>query len=264
VQPLILKTKYAFHLLLAFLKPDVVLDIGSMDGADSKRFSRLVPRAKIVAFEGNPYNYRAMMADEELGKQSIRIEHCLVSDSPGETRFFIQVPEEQEKGFNRGRSSTLERSLEGARTEEVILDAIRVDEFLGGEFPAAPTVAAWVDVEGNTYGVMQSMAGSADRIKLLHVEVETKEIWPGQKLESDVLSLAADLGFILIARGDGAEQRDLILANKNWYAMNKDSVGRILATSRLIGPTASRVVETRCWQRFAAPALGWFFMGHDR
>ena len=66
MQPIILKTKYAFHLLLAFLKPDVVLDVGSMDGADSKRFAKLVPGASIVAFEGNPYNYRAMIADDDL------------------------------------------------------------------------------------------------------------------------------------------------------------------------------------------------------
>ena len=63
MQPVILKTKYAFHLLAAFLKPEVILDIGSMDGADSKRFARVVPKARIVAFEGNPYNYQAMCAD---------------------------------------------------------------------------------------------------------------------------------------------------------------------------------------------------------
>ncbi len=111
VQPLILKTKYAFHLLLAYMKPDVVLDVGSMDGADSKRFSKLVPAANVVAFEGNPYNYRAMMADEDLGKQSIRIENRLVSEAPGKARFYVQIPEAGEGRFNRGRSSTLPRSL---------------------------------------------------------------------------------------------------------------------------------------------------------
>jgi len=36
VHPVLLKAKYAFHLLIAFLKPEVILDIGSMDGADSR------------------------------------------------------------------------------------------------------------------------------------------------------------------------------------------------------------------------------------
>ncbi len=255
MQPVILKTKYAFHLLLAFLKPDVVLDVGSMDGADSRRFSKLVPQAGIVAFEGNPYNYRAMLADDDLQHSSIRVENCIVSDVPGEARFFVQVPESDDKPFNRGRSSTRERSLDGARTEEVVLDSVRVDEFLAREFPTASTIAAWVDVEGNTHGVMQSMVGCAERVKLLHVEVETQEIWPGQKLESDVLALSAELDFVVIARGEDAVQRDLILVNRDWYAANKGSVDRILEIARMIGPTASRVVETRCWQRFVAPAV---------
>mgnify|MGYP007059420915 CR=1 FL=1 len=43
-EPPVLKTKYAFHALAWLLEPDVVLDIGSMDGADSKRFRQ--PPAK--------------------------------------------------------------------------------------------------------------------------------------------------------------------------------------------------------------------------
>jgi len=259
VQPEILKTKYAFHLLLAYMKPDVILDVGSMDGSDSKRFAKLVPAANVVAFEGNPYNYRAMSADGDLKRLSIRVENRLVSEAPGKARFYVQVPEAGEGRFNRGRSSTLQRSLNDAHTEEVVVDAVRMDGYLDIEFPAASTVAAWVDVEGNTHGVMQGMAGCAGRVKLLHVEVETQEIWPGQKLEPEVLSLSAELGFVLIARGEDAVQRDLILVERDWYETHKRAVGLILAVARRIGPTASRVVETRCWQRFLAPAAGRLF-----
>ncbi len=259
LQPAILKTKYAFHLLAAFLKPDVVLDIGSMDGADSKRFARLLPLAHIVAFEGNPYNYRAMCADQDLEIKSIRLENCLVSDSPGESRFFVQRPTGSNSDFNRGTSSTLQRSLNGARTEEVVLHAVRVDEFLNNEYPSASSVVAWVDVEGHSYGVLKGMEDAVDRIKLIHVEVETKEIWPGQRLEHDVLALAGDLGFVTLARGRGDVQRDVILINQSWYAANERSIRKILAVSRSIGPTASRIIETRWWQRFAGPAVARLF-----
>lgn len=250
MQPQVLKTKYAFHLLAAYLKPDVILDIGSMDGADSKRFAKLVPAARIVAFEGNPYNYRTMCADEEISMASIRVENRLVSDVPGESRFFVQRPDAADSGFNRGTSSALIRSLEGAHTEEVVLDAVRVDDFLDSEYPSASKVAAWVDVEGFSYGVLGSMRGGAGRIKLLHVEVETTEIWPGQKLESDVVALAKDMGFVMLARGSGDVQRDVILANERWYADHRRSVQKILTLARLFGPTASRIIETRWWQKF--------------
>jgi len=248
VQPQVLKTNYAFHLLAAYLKPEVILDIGSMDGADSKRFAKLVPAASIVAFEGNPYNYRAMCADEQIANASIRVENCLVSNEPGESRFFVQRPECDIATFNRGTSSTLERLLEGARMEEVTLNAVRVDAFLDNEYPSASRVAAWVDVEGFSYGVLQSMTGAADRIKLLHVEVEAEEAWPGQKLEADVMALARRMGFDMVARGSGDLQRDVIFVKEDWYAANHKSLLNILGLSRLIGPTASRIVETGCWQ----------------
>ena len=152
MRPVLLKAKYAFHLLVAFLKPEVILDIGSMDGADSKRFARLVPGAQIVAFEGNPYNYRAMCADAELSKASVRVEHRLVSDVAGETRFFVQRPLDDGTDFNRGTSSTFVRSLEDARAEEVVVDTVRVDDFLDKEYPSASSVAAWIDVEGFLMG----------------------------------------------------------------------------------------------------------------
>lgn len=256
MQPVILKTKYAFHLLAAFLKPEVILDIGSMDGADSKRFARVVPKARIVAFEGNPYNYQAMCADEELKNRSIQVEHRLVSDKQGETRFFVQRPEGPDSDFNRGTSSLLQRSMDGAHLEEVVLDAVRVDDYLDSHYPAASRVAAWVDVEGNSYAVLRSMESAADRIKLIHLEVETREIWPEQKIEHEVIALAESMGFVVLARGNGDVQRDLILANSSWYQENIQLVRRILGVAGSIGPMASRIVETRCWRGFAGPVLG--------
>jgi FkbM family methyltransferase len=259
LQPTILKTKYAFHLLAAFLRPEVVLDIGSMDGADSKRFARILPQAQIVAFEGNPYNYRAMCADEELNQRLIRLENCLVSDSTGASRLFVQRPTGDDAGFNRGTSSTLQRTLEGASLEEVALDAVRVDGFLDKEYPSVASVAAWVDVEGHSHGVIKGMERAVDRVKLIHVEVETKEIWPGQKLENEVLALARDFGFVRVACGRGDVQRDVILVNESWYAANKRSIQYILAVSRWIGPTVSRIIERRWWQRLVGPAVGRLF-----
>ena len=148
----------------------------------------------------------------------------------------------------------LERSLEGAQTEEVTLAAVRLDHYLRDEFPEAASAAAWVDVEGNTHSVMQSMTACANRIKLLHVEVETQPIWPGQKLEPEVLSLAEKLGFLVIARGKDGVQRDLILLNRECYAANRTSVDRLLRLARVAGPTASRLAETRVWQSLFVPA----------
>jgi hypothetical protein len=60
--------------------------------------------------------------------------------------------------------------------------------------------------------------------------------------------LAESMGFVLLARGPGKVQRDVILANNLWYEQNRKVIQRILSVARLIGPAASRVVESRGWQ----------------
>lgn len=111
--PAVLKTKYAYHALLWLLQPEVVFDVGSMDGSDSRRFRKPLARADIVAFEGNPYNYRAMLEDRELGRSRIKVVNSLVSDTEGERSFFVQRPLAGSGHFNRGTSSLTRRDEDG-------------------------------------------------------------------------------------------------------------------------------------------------------
>jgi FkbM family methyltransferase len=240
--PAILKTKYAFHALLWMLKPDLVLEIGSMDGSDSKRFRKLLPRTEIVAFEGNPYNHRAMLEDREIKRERIRVVNSLVSDTEEKRSFFVQRPVAGAGHFNKGTSSLTHRHEEGVTTEEVRLDAVRIDSFLSREYPTAARVAVWVDVEGHTYTVIEGMRGARDRVKVMHVEVETSEIWPGQKIEADVLHLAADMDFIPVARGANSVQRDVILVSRSWYTANRSRIHAMLRLAKLSGPVLSRIL----------------------
>jgi FkbM family methyltransferase len=249
--PAVLKTKYAFHALLWLLDPNVVLDIGSMDGSDSKRFRKLLPRTDIVAFEGNPYNYRAMLEDREIGRKRISVVHSVVADTEGKRSFFVQRPVAGAGHFNRGTSSLTRRDEEGVTTEEVFLDAVRIDSFLAREYPESSSVALWVDVEGHAYSVLEGMSGAKDRVKLLHIEVETAEAWQGQKVEADVLRLAASMDLVPIARGAGTVQRDLILANRAWYEAKRLRIHGMLQLCRWSGPTVSEL-------------LGWLNNGRRR
>ncbi len=245
MNPVTLKTKYAFHILLWLLKPNVVLDIGSMDGADSKRFRKLLPKADLVAFEANPYNYHAICKDGEVENFRIRVVNKLVSGVEGERSFFVQKPEEGVDGFNRGTSSALPRNSQGMQNEEIHIGAVRIDSFLENEYPAAKSVALWIDVEGYAYEVLEGIAGVSDRLHLMHVEVETQECWPGQRLESDVLRLTESMGYIQIAHGANDVQRDIILASKSWYADNQSQITTALLLAKWAGPTLSKVLSIR-------------------
>lgn len=240
--PLILRTKYAFHALLWLLDPDVILDVGSMDGSDSKKFKRLTQNAAVVAFEANPDNYRAMCADNELQILGIRVVQRLVSNLAGNRAFFVQRPVHTTSDFNRGTSSAMRSSGQDMETEEVLLDAVRIDTFLTQEYPGMKSTALWIDVEGHAYEVLEGISDVQNRINLIHVEVETNEIWPGQKIESDVLSLANNMGFVHVARGSNEAQRDLILMRESWYKTNRRKIFALLYLSKLVGPLLSRIL----------------------
>jgi FkbM family methyltransferase len=242
MHPIILRTKYAFHALLWLLDPDVILDVGSMDGSDSKKFKKLTQNAKVVAFEANPDNYRSMCADNDLQKLGIRVVHQLVSNLAGSRSFFVQRPFYTTTGFNRGMSSAMRSCAQDMQTEEVHLDAVRIDSFLKQEYPEVKSTAMWIDVEGYAYEVLEGIRDIQDRVYLMHVEVETKEVWPDQKVESDILALANSMGFIPVARGAHEVQRDLILIKESWYIANRNKISALLHISKWIGPLFSRIL----------------------
>lgn len=242
--PVILKTKYAFHALLWLLEPSVVLDIGSMDGSDSKRFRGILKHSEMVAFEANPDNFRSMNDDEEIKQHNIRILNRMVSCTDGFQSFYIQRTSNPNSIANRGTSSALPRIESGMQNIEVCVSSQRIDSFLTTEYPSASKVALWVDVEGFSYEVLESMLITADRICLIHVEVEAKECWKDQRLEPDVVRLLSGMGFILLACGKPGVQRDLVFVNKYWYSgMTRSKIDFTLKIARWIGPSLSGVLS---------------------
>ncbi len=238
----ILKTKYAFHALLWLLKPQLVMDVGSMDGSDSRRFRRLLRQAELVAFEADPDNYSCMKRDLRNEDSRIRIVNKLASAKEGSHSFFVQPDKERPK-CNRGIGSALQRADSSGR--EVLVEAVRLDDFIGQEYAQASKVALWVDVEGFAFEVFSGIEQATDKIFLIHVELETRQVWDGQKLEPEVIQLLADKGYVPLARGHDEVQRDVTFLRRDWYEENKAKVEGLLAICKFAGPTLSRLLEFR-------------------
>ena len=220
----------------------MVMDVGSMSGTDARKFARIIPGANVVAFEGNPDNYQAMCADAELQKRGVRVLHRLVSNREGERQFFLQRPTQisADTRINKGTSSLMRRNEPGMKIEEICVDAVRIDAFMAREYSDKQCAAMWVDVEGHAYEVLEGIDEVRGRVCVMHVEVETREIWPGQKIEPDILALAEGMGFICIARGKHNEQRDIILVKESWYNANRAKISILLFVSKWVGPLFSR------------------------
>ncbi len=88
-----------------------------------------------------------------------------------------------------------------------------------------------------------------DQVYLIHIEVESQEVWPGQKIESDILALAKGMGFITIANGAHKIQRDIILIRESWYNANRARILTLLHLSKRMGPLLSKMLLAKA--RFA-------------
>lgn len=214
-----LGTKCLFNLLLKTLRPELVCDIGSMDGSDARRFRRQLPNAHIVAFEANSQNVRSMQEDKGILKDRIEIQHKAVWNRNGNLTFYVEnisADGEIEDG-RRGISSTRKRDENSLGNSEITVESVRLDTFIQNLDVLPESVALWIDVEGAAYEVLEGIEQIREKVKAIHVEVETKEFWKGQRLKTDVEGLIKSMGFIILARGHFEEQHDLVLINSRTF-----------------------------------------------
>jgi FkbM family methyltransferase len=197
---MILNTQRLFRELLDKLQIEVVCDIGSMDGADALAFCGAVPESSVYAFEPNPRNLALMQENPALHARNIRIVPMAVANFDGEAEFFLVDADYSRPDYRRGMGSLYRRSDEWAPAAVVPVAVTRLDTFLIDRCPARARLALWIDSEGKAHEVIEGMAAIADRVQLLHVEVETSAcIGANQNLYADVRAQLGRLGFTEMA-----------------------------------------------------------------
>jgi len=240
----VLKTKYLFLNLLKMFKPGLILDVGSMDGADSMRFRRMSPQSKIIAFEANPYNFSKMQSNPRLKEMNIEVRNRLVSSTAEKGKFYISrgAVAGMNSG-NMGTSSSMKPVNVSDVAEEIEVDTTRLDEVISSESSPVDKVAMWIDVEGAGYEVLSSVVGVKQQIVLLHIEVELAEFWVGQKLKNDVVRLANELDLVLLAQSANDKQQDLVFLSATMLRERASAVRWALWMTKWLGPSSSRLLE---------------------
>ena len=209
-------TKYLFDRLLTLLRPDLVCDVGSMDASDALRFRRRLPHARIVAFEGNPCNLDRLARNPAVAAADIEVAPILVWNADGPRPFWVErLGDAGDAGdIRRGISSTRPRNVDSLGSQATMVDAVRLDRYVERLTPAPRQVALWIDVEGAACEVLEGLTGIVEKVALVHVEVETREFWQGQRLKPAVEALARDMGLMTLARGEDPDQHDLVLVRR--------------------------------------------------
>lgn len=220
----VVNTEIFFQLLVRYLNPEIICDIGTLDASHSILLRHISKNSRIIAFEANPENYNNIIEKNIPERENIEVYHKAVSNNTGVLVFHVQkYSDEKEQRWMAGTSSIRQRNTNVGQTEAVNVDAVRLDQFLDKLEPKISSnhIALWIDVEGAGYEVLEGIQDIASRVLFIQVEVETEEIWQGQKLKKDVLKLADQLGFIELGRGKHDLQHDLILINQSYFLQNK-------------------------------------------
>lgn len=194
-----------FYSLLEKCDISCICDVGSMDGADSLLFRNLKPQAHIFAFEPNKHNFREMVNNNALIDNHIQIFNCAVCDKNGVAELRI-VDKECDSPYltqdRKGMSSLYARG-DVEISETIQVRTTRIDDFLL-PYTDITNIALWIDVEGGGYQVLKGIDRIKDRISIVHIEVENKEIWRGQKLYTDVLGLMTEYGFTMVVNSSSS------------------------------------------------------------
>lgn len=189
-------TSTLFYRLLAALQDiDLFLDVGSLDGRESFTLETLFPHIPVCAFEPNPHNIELIRAQIAQRHSRVTLEPFAVGNENGTTTFHVRTPL-----FSTGAdgtSSILKRPEEpryAIRTIEVPLRRLdSIDAII-----AASKIALWIDVEGAGYFVLEGLGAIAHKVQIVHIEVETKPLFEGEKLAPEIMQLMERYGFELI------------------------------------------------------------------
>jgi FkbM family methyltransferase len=231
----IVSSEFLFRSLAKHLGAEVICDVGAFDCFHSRRFR--ATGAKVIALEANPVNFEVLARDASLAAAGIELFNYAAWNRDEEITFNVVDATGRDAQWRTMISSIRERTPDTRfASKPVPVRAVRLDSFLTDLLPApAPTIALWIDVEGAGYEVLEGMERIRDHVCLVHIEVETRAFWEGQRLLPDIEALMEQLGFTPIARRPGDEQFDVVFVNDRWLGRSRAVVSGMtfLAWARL-------------------------------
>ena len=198
-------------------KPTCTMEIGAFSAEFTRDIKIKYPEVKTFAFEANPYNFEFFSKKYEFEKKEINYINKAISDKEEIVTFNIQIKiNDREIDRIRGNNSIIERNQENTDYEKVSVNATSLSDFIKENSLENEKIILWVDVEGANEKLLKGSKNILDKVDMIFIEVEEKQYWKDQWLESDVNDFLTKNNFNLIARdGEYEFQYNQIYINKN-------------------------------------------------
>lgn len=170
----------------------VILDVGSLDGADALRLKKLFPRSRVYAFECHPELFKRMQQDVVL-MTCVHIFPQAVCDVTGQAQFYVL--RQMDRPDVRGSSSLLPmsekwRSEEPAwQTEKVIMVPSVTLADWADQHGIQNIDLIWMDLQGAEGMALAGLRDRLQKVKVIVTEVEFVPIYEGTPLLKDIDAL---------------------------------------------------------------------------
>jgi FkbM family methyltransferase len=184
------------------LQANVILEIGAYEASFSKDMGAILPDARIIAFEANPFVFDKFKT--RVPSSVTYLNQAVGADTSPRTLWIprtIPAREGQTSLPNVNSTSSLRsRAADGVTYEQVECECTTVDTILGAT-KQQKTTALWIDAEGAVGDILLGARVSLSRdVVALFIEVENKSAWAGQWLAEDVQNHLEAKGFTSFAR----------------------------------------------------------------
>jgi FkbM family methyltransferase len=188
----------AFLDLAVRLTPTLSIEIGAHEGSFSERLKASVPTVYALAFEANPFVYRRHAERLRQLASFVDYKHAAISDEDGTAELYIPVTRDG-VAIDSGRLSSLSRRMSTEfEYERVLVPALMLDTAL--QFLAVDRSVAWIDAEGIQGRILAGGDRYFSHVLALYIEIERKQVWQNQMLDSEVARRLADFSLVPIMR----------------------------------------------------------------
>lgn len=233
------------ELLMVFDRSDalVIFDIGSCEGEDAIRYSRLFPNSTIYAFEPLPSNVEMIHKNiKNYNSPNVTVVIEALGCAIGESKFYVSsgAPQEckNDDDWNFGNKSSslyepnLETMPEWLDFEEVIDVQINtVNNFC--EVNSIDRIDfIHLDVQGAELDVLNGASNVLNKTSLIWMEVENTELYRGQPLKPEVEKFMYAQGFVKVVDTVNHVSGDQLYISQDFaakFASRSSFLGRITA-----------------------------------
>jgi FkbM family methyltransferase len=198
-------------------KNPIVLECGAHDGADTVKMAKYWKNGIIYAIEANPYTYKTLEKNTK-GLKNVKLFPIALGWNDEEADFYIA---KHPDGIDTGLSSLLicNRTEHRPNCKYTFDEKVTVPVYKIDTWAKLNNIThidfLWLDMQGADFNTIMESSEILDTVKLIKIEISTKDYYKGTVLYKEGTEFLESRGFTLIVDTDW-EHSDAVFMRTTW------------------------------------------------